>query len=348
MRRGFAVFVVILCGLLVCGCGTIYDPPVIKSITPSSYAIPASFFKAKQFGVSPDVSAQEGYATNGVNNFLFGKSKIVETDSAWTQTYVNAKPFAGMTGMTLDHLGDGEVSNGYIYDAIACSSSDKSCGARHKAIAVYAANTVGLPLVNWADITSSSCDAESGLAVGPNNTLYVASFYVNPSQLCLFDATTLEPKGTLTLSTPIPYVQGISYNAAAQQFAVSSDSASKIIGYIYFVSLSGEVSGPYLTPQKDEVEGLDYTQGYIGYDVSSAIQYIFPFQVAGSNFKPGAVVYGNALDRQTFYQNSGSLISVVKATTMSGFGAVKIKVVNPGLLGGTSNTVKFTVSAASN
>jgi len=346
MKRLVAAVVMMVSGMLVCGCGSIYNPPVIKSITPSSYTIPASFFSAKQFGVSPKVSALEGYATDGVNNFLFGKTKITQTDSAWNQTYANAKPFAGMTGMTLDHLGDGEVSNGYIYEAIACSASDRNCGPRNKAIAVYAASTVGLPLVNWADITSSSCDAESGIAVGPNNTLYVASFYANPSQLCLFDATTLESKGTLTLSTPIPYVQGISYNAAAQQFAVSSVSASKIIGYIYFVTPSGEVSGPYLTPQKDEVEGLDYTQGYIGYDVSSVIEYIFPFQVTGSGFEPGVVVYGNTLNRQTFYQNSGSLISVVKATTMSGFGSVKIKVVNPGLLGGTSNTVKLTVSAA--
>jgi hypothetical protein len=346
MRRGYAAFAVILCGGLVCGSTAVHGQAIIHSTNPTSFTINENFFAPKTFGISPKVVAQQGYATDGVNNFLFNRSSILQTNSSWKTTYSNTKPFAGMTGMTLDHLGDGELSNGYIYVAAACSASDTKCGAKHKALAVYAVGKAGLPLVRWADITSSSCDAESGVAVGPDNTLYVSSFYVNPKQLCLFDATTLKAKGVLKLSKPIPYVQGISYNAEAQQFAVAADLASKVWVNIYMVSLDGEVTGPvYVLPTNGELEGLDYTQGYIGYDLAGYIHYLFPFQVTGNNFVSGDEVVVNGVARQTTLMNSGLLQAVIKGSSLTDFGTEKVKVVNLGPPKKTSATVKLPISA---
>ena len=152
-------------------------------------------------------------------------------------------------------------------------------------IGVYAADSADLPLEQWADITSSACDA-SGIAVGPNNTLYVSSFFVSLNLLCLYDATTLESKGTLTLSTPIPRIQGISFDPASQRFAVTADNWARTVGYIYFVSSDGQVISPaYTVPGTVvELEGLDFTQGYIGY-VTQPFDYVYfayPIQLTGA------------------------------------------------------------------
>jgi hypothetical protein len=242
------------------------------------------------------------------------------------------------------HVGDGEVSDDLIYVPLACLSWETTCGGKAAyAIGIYAAHTAGLPLLKWKNITSSGCDA-SGVAAGPDKTLYVASYFVHPDQICLFDAKTLESKGTLLLSIPLPRIQGISYNAAAQQFAVTVDDADRHNGYVYFISLSGEVTGPvYSLMHHGELEGLDYTQGYIGYNIASHIYYLFPAQVTGSNFEPGAEVMANGRAQQTTYVDSGNLRVMIEASSLKSFGDAPIKVMNPGLHSGASSELKLVV-----
>jgi hypothetical protein len=349
MKRRFAVIFVMTSLLSLTGCQTVVvqNPPVVKSISPSSFAISANFFNSQSFGISPAVWASQGYATDGLDNYLFSTSKIVEADSGWKATYSNDTPFAGITGITVNHLGDGEVSGDLIYAPIAYFSwagkENFMATPWASAIGVYAAHTAGLPLRSWTDITSSGCDA-SGIAVGPNNTLYVSSFFINTDKLCLFDATTLASKGELALSIPLPRIQGISYNSAAKQFAVSTDDAEAKIGYIYFVSLTGQVTGPvYTLPQRGELEGLDYTQGYIAYDIGARIHYLYPVQVTGSNFDQDATVQVQGSTQQTIFDNSESLTTIINLSSLDGFGETSVRVANPGFLGGTSSAVKITV-----
>src|ERR1700691_757610 len=276
-----------------------YPVPSMSSLSPSSLSINSGFFSPQSFGVSAKVAATQGYATDGINNFLFSTQSIVETDSQWNVVYTNSTPFSGIT-IKLTHIGDGEVNGGRIYAPLACNTQEK-CSPEAVAIGVYSADTAGLPLEQWADITSSGCDG-SGIAVGPNNTLYVSSFFVNPDVLCLYDATTLESKGTLTLSTPIPRIQGISFDPASQRLAVTADNAAKAVGYIYFVSLDGEVVGPaYTVPQTGELEGLDFPQGYIGYVIQpfDYVYFLYPMQVTGSHFYPASQVQVAGARQQT-------------------------------------------------
>jgi len=247
--------------------------------------------------------------------------------------------------ITLTHIGDGEVSGGKIYAPLACVTQE-GCGPEAVAIGVYSADTPGLPLQQWADITSSGCDG-SGIAVGPNNTLYVSSFYVNPDVLCLYDATTLKSKGTLTLSTPIPRIQGISFDPVSERFAVTADNATKAIGYVYFVSLDGEVVGPaYTVPQAGELEGLDFTRGYIGYVIQpfDHVYFLYSIQVTGSDFYPASQVNVDGALRQTTYENGGLLDAIVPASSLQSFGQVQVTVLNPSPGGGTSSALPFTVT----
>jgi hypothetical protein len=321
-----------------------YPVPDLSSLSPSSLLIDSDFFSPQNFGVSLRIAANQGYATDGTNNFLFSTEKIVETDSRWNVVYTNSAPFSGIN-ITLTHVGDGEVSGGKIFAPLACLTQEK-CSPEAVAIGVYSADTAGLPLQQWADITSSGCDG-SGIAVGPNNTLYVSSFFVNPDVLCLYDATTLESKGTLTLSTPIPRIQGISFDPASQRFAVTADNAERTIGYIYFVSLGGQVVGPaYTVPQTGELEGLDFTQGYIGYVINpfDYVYFLYPIQVTGSDFYAASRVEVDGAAQQTTYENGGLLDAIVSASSLGSFGQVQVTIQNPSPGGGTSSALPFTVT----
>jgi hypothetical protein len=321
-----------------------YPVPILSSLSPDSLLVNAGLFSSQQFGVSPKISANQGYATNGTDNFLFSTKKIVEADSQWHTLYSNSAPFSAID-ITIAHLGDGEVSGDKIYVPLACATQE-GCSPEAVAIGVYSADTAGLPLQQWADITSSGCDG-SGIAVGPHNTLYVSSFFVNPDVICLFDATTLESKGTLKLSTPIPGIQGISFDPVSQRFAVTADNAARTIGYIYFVSLDGEVFGPeYTTPQSGELEGLDFTQGYIGYVVNpfDYVFFLYPIQLTGGNFYAASRIEIDGVAQQTTYESGELLDAVVPASSLAGFGPVQVTVANPTPGGGISSALPLTVT----
>jgi hypothetical protein len=325
---------------------TAYPAPTLDSLSPDSLVINSDFFSPENFGVSLKIEANQGYATDGTNNFLFSTEKIVETDSRWNVTYTNSAPFSGIN-ITLAHIGDGEVRGGEIYAPLACLTQ-QSCSPAAAAIGVYSANAAGLPLQKWVDITSSDCDA-SGIAVGPDNTLYVSSFYVNPDVLCLYDATTLESKGTLKLSMPIPRIQGISFDPVSQRFAVTADNAAVTGGYIYFVSLSGQVVGPaYTVPQTGELEGLDFTQGYIGYIINpfDYVYFLYPIQLTGSDFYAASQVEVAGAAQQTTYENGELLDAIVPASSLGSFGQVQVTVLNPSPGGGTSSALSFTATGS--
>lgn len=348
ISKSACVFILAYVPLLT-GCGGSNDgaapsAPRLSSLSPSSIAINAGFFSPQDFGVSQKIAANQGYATDGTHNFLFSTEKIVETDSQWRVIYTNSAPFSGMN-IKLAHVGDGEVSGGKIYAPLACPTQE-GCSPEAVAIGVYSADAAGLPLEQWVDITSSGCDG-SGIAVGPNNTLYVSSFFVNPNVLCLYDATTLESKGTLTLSTPIPRVQGISFDPASRRFAVSADNAARTIGYIYFVSLDGEVVGPaYTVPQTGELEGLDFTQGYIGYVIQpfDYVYFLYSIQVTGSDFDQASQVEVDGAAQQTTYENGELLETIVPASSLHEFGQVQVTVLNPAPGSGTSSALPFTAT----
>ncbi|GEM_PF-5576847 len=165
--------------------------------------------------------------------------------------------------------------------------------------------------------------------------------------LCLFDATTLESKGTLTLSTPIPRIQGVSFDPASRRFAVAADNPARTIGYIYFVSLDGEVVGPtYTVPQTGELEGLDFTQGYIGYVIQpfDYVYFLFSIQAAGSGFYPASQVEVDGVAQPTRYENGELLEAIVPASALQTFGQAHVTVVNPPPGGGTSSALPFTVT----
>jgi hypothetical protein len=72
----------------------------------------------------------------------------------------------------------------------------------------------------------------------------------------------------------------------------------------------------------------------------------FTLVVVGSNFFPNSTVLWNGSSRPTTFVSDTELDAAISKSDISGTGSIPISVVTPGHWGGTSNALKFTISAA--
>lgn len=220
---------------------------------------------------SPATGATQGYATDGINHYLFSTASIQEDNANWNALYSNTSPFAGLP-LGVIHVGDGAYYDNRLYAPVEYFASCHSFS--HQTIAVYTASTDGLPLSSHKDISVDGHEISSLAVVPSTNSLYASSF-CDGSKLWIYDLSTLTLRGTLALSANIPWIQGISWNPEQNQFAVTADDADQTIGYIYLVSQAGAVVGPvYTTPQTGELEGVDYTQNTLRYLIGGYVYFL--------------------------------------------------------------------------
>ncbi len=222
-------------------------------------------------GVSSDLGATEGVATDPDDNVYVSSQEVLTAyNKKWQVLWSNTNPLAGMPS-AVDHLGDIEYGNGYIY---APAEAWSSCSSFTPVLlAVYDARTG--QQVTWSNITADGHEASAVAVVPGSNQLVVTSFCPNQNgdtTLWNYDlnALTTNPSGstmtyssTTTLSSAISEIQGISWNAAANQFAVSTDMDGTA-GSLWLVTPAGTVSGPiYIVPASvgTELEGVDYISG---------------------------------------------------------------------------------------
>lgn len=273
---------------------------LIGSLTPRSQAAspketgpqPEITFK------SPQVTATEGYATDGTNHYLFstnwhksetGKyqskrgrfdlsNSITKYDRDWKQTDANMDPFAGLNP-GLAHIGGAAYYHGRLYAPAEYWFSCENFG--DQTIAVYDANAAGLPLVQHKDVSDRKQEISAIAIVPAKHELFTSSF-CDGSKLMIYDLKTLAPKGSLSLSRNIGKIQGLSWSAKHHQFAMTSDDPQQKVGYVYIVSLDGQVKGPiYTTPSWGEMEGVDYTQGdTIRFLIGGHVYYLNPGSAA--------------------------------------------------------------------
>jgi hypothetical protein len=214
--------------------------------------------------------------TTGPDGTLFvsSTSDLVAYDSRWRVIWNNTNPLAGMPA-AVNHLGDIEYNNGYVY---APAESWNGCGDfAPTLLAVYSASTG--QMITWSDITADGHEASAVAIVPASNQVVVTSFCPNEdgfTTLWNYDLNTLTTNSagslmtyssTTTLSSPISLIQGISWNADANQFAVSADTNGPA-GSIWLVSAQGLVTGPvYIVPSSAslELEGVDYISGDLYY-----------------------------------------------------------------------------------
>jgi Chitobiase/beta-hexosaminidase C-terminal domain len=276
-------------------------------------------------GTSPDLGATEGVATDPDGNVYVSSQTLLSAyDSNWRLKWTNTNPIAGMPA-TVNHLGDIEYSGGYIY---APAESWNGCGNfAPTLLAVYSASTGRL--ITWSDITADGHEASAVAAVPGSDQVVVTSYC--PGQggyttLWSYDLNALitNPPGslltydnTITMSTPIPLMQGISWNANDNEFAVTADTSGPA-GSIWLISAEGLVTGPvYVVPTSAslELEGVDFVSGDLYYLESQTVYGIGAVPAAPEfNTAPGTYcsaqmvsISGAQTGTVIFYTNDGSM-----------------------------------------
>lgn len=224
-------------------------------------------------GVSPQLGATQGVALDSQGHvYVSSNRSLAAYDSQWRQIWNNSNALAGLPS-AVSHLGDIDYSNGYLYGPVEAWAG---CTGKYSptVLAVYNASTGNL--VTWSDISADGHEASSVAIDSADNEAVVTSFCPIDgfSTLWSYDLNSLiaNPPGnslaytsTTTLSTPIQYIQGISWNADAKLFVISADNSGPA-GSLWFASRSGVVTGPvYIVPTAvgTELEGVDYNSGYL-------------------------------------------------------------------------------------
>ena len=284
----------------------------------------ASFPFPGGVGSSPLLGATQGVATDPESNlYLSFTNGLVAYDSHWKVIWNNTDPLAGLPGVS--HLGDVEYSGGYIYGPVeawnGCSSFTPVL------LAVYSASTG--QLVTWSDITADGHEASSVTVIPASNQVVVTSYCPNEggdTTLWNYNLNTLTTNSagslmtyssTTTLSNPISLMQGISWNANANQFAVSADTNGPA-GSLWLVSAQGLVTGPvYIVPSLAslELEGMDYISGDLYYLESGYVYGVGAVPPAPQfNVAPGAYCEAQAIaisdaaaGAAIYYTNDGSM-----------------------------------------
>jgi len=204
--------------------------------------------------VSPNTFSHQGYATDGTNHFTFDNQAIYvwSNDIHWTSIASNTAVFSGVSG--INHLGDGDYYNGMIY---IVGEWWNGCGSyTNQSLLTFNATT--LQRLSVHNVASDAHEV-SGLAVAPadgtNGIIYVTS-YCDGSRIWEYDLSTFALIGTLPLSQPLLYLQGIALGNG--KFYLSQDS-----GNIYSLDYNGNVSLVFSTGIPGSHEGLKYVQGQI-------------------------------------------------------------------------------------
>lgn len=269
---------------LLAGCGG--TPTEAGTVVTTSGGSGDRFPFPDGIGVSPPLAIEQGFAINGSDNIYASYTMhLTAYDRNWRVRWDNTKPFDGLPS-SVSHLGDVDFANGYIYGPVeawgGCSSYLPAV------IAVYSADTG--KLVTWGDISADGHEASSVAVVPATGQLVVSSFCSNQNgftTLWAYDLKTLltnppgskiSYSGTITLSSPIANIQGVSWNESAGQFAISADNNGPA-GSIWLASAAGAVTGPvYIVPSSIgvELEGVDYNSGNLYYLESGYIFGIGP------------------------------------------------------------------------
>jgi WD40 repeat protein len=292
--------------LVLTGCaGTLsssFLPTTMKSVKnpAQTIVIPTSFTPT---GTSPNTGAGQGVAMNGnVAAYTNSTSWITKYTANWTAQWKNYKVLTGLPAAAT-HMGDPEYYNGKI---IAPVENYNNCSNfSSQTLAVFDGSTGSL--ITWADISADGHEISSVTVVPEKNQVVVSSFCNvknGNSTLWIYDLNALLTNapgsklaaiGTIKVSAPIQFIQGISWNSNYDAFLVSADIGTA--GSLYYIAPDGTVSGPaYVVPgtQSAELEGVDFTTGTI-YFLENGIIYGLgsPTEAPSLSPAPGPVK-GNA------------------------------------------------------
>jgi hypothetical protein len=203
---------------------------------------------AVEVAASPNVSAHQGVAASDDNYYVFHTTRITRYNKSWIATGTNTQPFAGLSGFTKPHLGDGCYYDGKLYVV-----AENWPGVSNQHILVFDATT----LERLDAIPTGRTHETAGVCVAPGtngeDSLWVASYY--DSRYLFEYSLDGSHVGTLPLSPPPRKgIQGIAFGDGKFYLSVGP---YKGLGSLYSVSTEGTSALLYTRRSTAHHEGID-------------------------------------------------------------------------------------------
>lgn len=189
---------------------------------------PTRYGNAKMFNltaVSGNVESHQGVTFDGTFYYTTDTNAIRKWSSSWVLIIENETPLAesGISGV--DHIGDLEYYNGYLYTVIEKYPSGPYVNQH---IARFDPTT--LAFVDSVNISAQAHEV-SGICHYPELGVFVVTDYTDGTKLHKYNHTTLAYEGYISLSTTIANLQGITY--WNKKFYLSSNTG------LYHCNLNG-------------------------------------------------------------------------------------------------------------
>lgn len=202
---------------------------------------------------------EQGFTTDGTYRYLIGTSSLAKYDASWALIASNGSALSGASA-GLNHIGDGQVSGGYLYCPgeyfSSCASTNSQC------ILVYSASDL-------------SFVSEHALPAGPESSglgIYGGYFwicsYCDGSKIRRYNTSDYSAYDVIQLSHKVPNAQGVYVDSTG--IYVSSDAYTKAV---FIFSLSGILQKIVrLGGITTEVEGLDVSSGLVVLDGRTSVR----------------------------------------------------------------------------
>lgn len=208
--------------------------------------------------------------------FTSSTESLAKYDSQWNLLWRNDSILNNLPAAA-NHLGDIDYLDGEIFGVISRWAGCENMPPPIEVLAVF--NATNGALVTWSNLTSEH-HGVSSVTLIPEQRRVIASSFCNYKNgfttLWVYDldallsnapGSSLSAIDTITLSAPIPQIQGLDWNSKTSQFLVGADTGGRA-GSLWLISSKGVVSGPvYNVPdnQGTELEGVDYSTGSMYY-----------------------------------------------------------------------------------
>lgn len=198
---------------------------------------------------SPNVFSHQGVAWDGAHYYVSSTNTLTKYTAGWAVVTTNTNP-VGDVGFGTNHVGDIEVINGIIYAPVENYVSISVFSAQR--IARFSAST--LAYIDSVSISAQGHEASS-LAYCPIDGLLYVSSYADGSKLWKYNPLTMGYVGSMSLSSTLTRVQGVTYWQGA--FWVNSGDTKKTFRVEYGGTVRGSV---YEAVEADaEYEGIGHT-----------------------------------------------------------------------------------------
>jgi hypothetical protein len=195
---------------------------------------------------SADLGVHQGVCWDGEHYYVVDTNAIKKYDSSFTLVTSNSNPIASVSGT--DHCGDPEIINGVLYIPMEQYTNITTWSAQH----VARFNASDLSFIGAVDVSAQGHEVSSCCYNPDDGYLYVSS-YADGSKLWRYDPDDLSYVSSLSLSSTIAQIQGVTY--WRRRFWINSDSLNATV----CVESNGTVRGRVWGITGGNYEGIGHT-----------------------------------------------------------------------------------------